>query len=78
MLVSRRITSPRCFVTRKSLPSSAFAAVAPSTTTTSGWTARISATSHGLHATMCASSGVAWMRRLPRGVKRKCFTAFVT
>jgi hypothetical protein len=37
---------------------SAFAAVAPSSTTTAGSTTRSSATSQGLHAVMCAISGV--------------------
>ena len=70
-------SSPRCFVTRKLGPSSALAAVAPSTTTISGRSRANSATSQGRQAVTCTRSGVWWMRRLPRSSNRKCFTAFV-
>src|SRR4051794_41443711 len=58
-------STPRDFVTRKDGPNSAFAAVAPSATTTSGSSTANSATSHGRHAPTSAASGVAWVRPLP-------------
>lgn len=48
---------PRDCVTRNFFPSSAWAAVAPSRTTTRGRSIAISASSHGLHAFTSASLG---------------------
>ena len=58
--------------------STAFAAVAPSSTSSSGCTRSSSARSHGWHALASPAVGVWWMRRLPRCTNLKCFTAFVT
>ena len=43
-----------------------------------GSTNRSSASSQGRQALMWLTSGVAWIRRFPRSVKRKCLTALVT
>jgi hypothetical protein len=70
--------SPRERVTRKAGPSSDRAALAPSTTSASGRSRPISDSSQGLHAVISPALGLAWMRRFPRGVHLKCFTALVT
>jgi len=59
--------SPRCSVTRKPRPRSAWAAVAPRQTITEGFSRAISASSQGLQAAISAAPGFLWMRRLPRG-----------
>ena len=46
-------------------------------TMSSGRTASISASSQGRQAAISSPLGVAWIRRLPRGVHLKCFTALV-
>ena len=74
----RPTTSPRCRVTRTFGPTMPFAAVAPRTTTSSGRTRAISASSHGRQARTSYVVGVWWIRRLPRGFHLKCFTMFVT
>ena len=68
---------PCCLDTRKSAPITAFAATAPSSTTTRGESASSSAQNHGMQAVTCRPAGVLWIRRLPRCSKRKCLTAFV-
>ena len=70
--------SPRCRVSRNELPSSALAAVAPSSTSTSGSTTRSSSASQGLQASISKRLGVWWMRRLPRSSNLKCLTTLVT
>src|SRR5581483_1139425 len=69
---------PRSTVTRKDGPNTDCAAVAPRSTRTSGCTSDSSDSSHGAHALTSSRVGFWWMRRLPRGVHLKCFTAFVT
>ena len=59
-------------------PSSALAAVAPSSTSTRGSTTRSSSDSHGLHASTSNRFGVWWMRRPPRSSNLKCLTTLVT
>ena len=49
---------PRCFVTRKDAPRSAWAAVAPRQTSTCGCTTAISASSQGRQAKISSASGV--------------------
>ena len=49
----------------------------PSVTMTRGFSRASSSSSHAWQATMCRCSGVLWMRRLPRGSKKKCLTALV-
>ena len=61
-------------LTRKSRPSRAWAATAPRATTILGWTASISASSHGRQAETSAALGFWWMRRLPRASHLKCLT----
>src|SRR5918996_5182472 len=73
-----RMKLPRSRVTRKLAPSSAWAAVAPSRTMTSGRTTSSSASSHGRHALISIEEGLLWMRRLPRGTHLKCLTTLVT
>jgi hypothetical protein len=70
--------SPRWRLTRKSLPSKAWAAVAPKQMITLGRTSAISASSHGRQALISMAFGLAWMRRFPRGSHLKCLTTFVT
>ena len=48
------------------LPKSALPAVAPSTTSASGFTTASSLSSHGRQASTSNFFGVAWIRRLPR------------
>ncbi len=61
-----------------SRPVSARAAVAPSATVTCGLISSSSLSSHQRQASISLLFGFWWMRRLPRGVNLKCFTAFVT
>ena len=77
---SLSIRLPRDFVTLKVRPSSAFAAVAPRQTMTSGLTSAISCSSHGRQARISPALGVLWMRRFVRAsfAHLKCFTALVT
>ena len=70
-------SSPRCFVRRNEEPSRAFEAVAPSSTSASGFTSLSSSSSHGLQASISNRLGVWWMRRLPRSSNLKCFTTLV-
>src|SRR5438874_2258132 len=72
------ISLPRFPISLNCAPITDCAALAPSSTTTSGWIARSSASSHGLHALISDMRGFLWMRRLPRGSHLKCFTALVT
>ena len=59
-------------------PSSACAAVAPSSTSASGATTCSSARSHGRHALTSERLGFWWIRRFPRSSNLKCLTALVT
>jgi len=65
-------------VTRKARPNSACAAVAPSATIRSGFTAAISASSQGKQAVISIEPGLLWIRLVPRGTHLKCLTALVT
>ena len=69
---------PLSRVTFTSLPRSEYKAVAPSATTSLGWIRRSSVASHQAQALVSPTFGLAWMRRLPRGVNLKCLSAFVT
>ena len=74
---SESSSSPRCWVTRKDAPNTAFAAVAPRNTSASGATTRSSSSSQGLHASISKRFGVWWMRRRPRSSNLKCLTTLV-
>ena len=74
---SDSIGCPRSRLTLKPAPSKPFAAVAPSSTSTSGLTTRSSSSSHGRHAWISKRLGVLCSRRLPRSSNLKCFTTFV-
>ena len=67
-------------VTRTSSPSSAWAAVAPSNTSTSGRTSASSDSTQGRQAPTSSRFGRSWSRRLLPGAGRhlKCFTTLVT
>ena len=58
------ITRPRSFMSRKSVPKRALAAVAPRATKTSGRMTASSASSHGRQAALSLKRGVWWIRRL--------------
>ena len=64
---------PRIWVTRKSRPSSDWAAVAPRQTIARGTIAAISSTSQGRQARISTAFGFLWMRGLPRSHRRGDF-----
>jgi hypothetical protein len=71
-------SSPRWRLTRNEEPSSAWAAVAPSSTSTRGRTTASSAFSHGEQAWTCSAFGFLCRRTSPRRWNLKCLTTLVT
>ena len=69
---------PRCSVSRNRGPRTALAAVAPSSTRTSGRTRSSSRSSHGRQARISVAFGRSWSRRLPCGFHLKCLTTLLT